>query len=291
MTSSVPVRCCTIPDHRDVNRSRHFVRRNNHGHDGERRRTATRLHPRPAAASTGCAAGSPRWPRTRRRDHRGGPVLRRRVRRADGRHHRERRPDGAGRVPPAGRAAAAPPTRVPPRPRPSRAPTRWAAARRAAGAPPTPCSRRTGSAPGWPGASCRRPRSQRACPPRCWPPSPSWSSPTSTSCPRPRVAGHADELETTGRVRQRLLDRLALAPARGDPADALLAAAERADWTAAEHAHRRGRARRPGAAGAGRGLDPRTLSAVGRTRPRRRVERAAGARRARRRRGPLCCGP
>ena len=45
------------------------------------------------------------------------------------------------------------------------------------------------------------------------------------------VAGHADELETTGRVRQRYLDRLALGILRGDPADALVAAAERADWT------------------------------------------------------------
>jgi len=45
------------------------------------------------------------------------------------------------------------------------------------------------------------------------------------------VAGHADELETSGRVRQRYLDRLALGLLRGDPADALLAAAERADWT------------------------------------------------------------
>ena len=35
------------------------------------------------------------------------------------------------------------------------------------------------------------------------------------------VAGHADELETTGRVRQRYLDRLALGLLRGDPADAL----------------------------------------------------------------------
>jgi hypothetical protein len=44
------------------------------------------------------------------------------------------------------------------------------------------------------------------------------------------VAGHADELETTGRVRQRYLDRLAVGLLRGDPADALVAAAERADW-------------------------------------------------------------
>jgi PucR C-terminal helix-turn-helix domain len=45
------------------------------------------------------------------------------------------------------------------------------------------------------------------------------------------VAGHADELETTGRARQGYLDRLALGLLRGDPADALVAAAERADWT------------------------------------------------------------
>jgi hypothetical protein len=45
------------------------------------------------------------------------------------------------------------------------------------------------------------------------------------------VAGHADELETTGRVRQGYLDRLALGLLRGEPADTLTAAAERADWT------------------------------------------------------------
>jgi hypothetical protein len=45
------------------------------------------------------------------------------------------------------------------------------------------------------------------------------------------VAGHADELETTGRVQQGYLDRLALGILRGDPADALVAAAERAEWT------------------------------------------------------------
>jgi hypothetical protein len=45
------------------------------------------------------------------------------------------------------------------------------------------------------------------------------------------VAGHADELETSGRVRQGYLDRLAFGILRGDPADALVAAAERADWT------------------------------------------------------------
>jgi hypothetical protein len=44
------------------------------------------------------------------------------------------------------------------------------------------------------------------------------------------VAGHADELATSGRVRQDYLDRLAFGILRGDPADALVAAAERADW-------------------------------------------------------------
>jgi hypothetical protein len=76
------------------------------------------------------------------------------------------------------------------------------------------------------------------------------------------VAGHADELETTGRVRQRYLDRLALGLLRGDPADILIAAAERADWqppktlTAVVLANAQVRA----VLGL---LDPRTLSAVG----------------------------
>ncbi|GAA1913838.1 helix-turn-helix domain-containing protein [Nocardioides hwasunensis] len=44
------------------------------------------------------------------------------------------------------------------------------------------------------------------------------------------VAGHTDELESSGRVRQRNLDRLARALLSGAPADAVNAAAERADW-------------------------------------------------------------
>jgi hypothetical protein len=43
------------------------------------------------------------------------------------------------------------------------------------------------------------------------------------------VAGHSDELETTGRVRQRLLDRLARLLLNGAPGDAVLAAARRAE--------------------------------------------------------------
>ncbi len=44
------------------------------------------------------------------------------------------------------------------------------------------------------------------------------------------VAGHTDELATTGRVRQRYLQRLGRSLLRGDPADQLAASAERADW-------------------------------------------------------------
>ena len=44
------------------------------------------------------------------------------------------------------------------------------------------------------------------------------------------VAGHTDELQSSGRVRQRNLERLARALLTGAPADAVAAAAERADW-------------------------------------------------------------
>jgi hypothetical protein len=45
------------------------------------------------------------------------------------------------------------------------------------------------------------------------------------------VAGHADELETSGRVLQRLRDLLAQSVVRGDTPEMLAAAAERADWS------------------------------------------------------------
>src|SRR5687768_11604838 len=45
------------------------------------------------------------------------------------------------------------------------------------------------------------------------------------------VAGHSDELATTGRVRQRYLERLANLLLAGGPVADLEAAAERADWT------------------------------------------------------------
>ncbi len=44
------------------------------------------------------------------------------------------------------------------------------------------------------------------------------------------VAGHTDELESSGRVRQRNLERLARALLTGAPADTVTAAADRADW-------------------------------------------------------------
>jgi hypothetical protein len=45
------------------------------------------------------------------------------------------------------------------------------------------------------------------------------------------AAGHTDELATAGRVRQRYLERLTQALLRGSSADALEAAADRADWS------------------------------------------------------------
>lgn len=44
------------------------------------------------------------------------------------------------------------------------------------------------------------------------------------------VAGHTDELESSGRLRRRNLERLCRALLTGGPADAVVAAAERADW-------------------------------------------------------------
>ena len=44
------------------------------------------------------------------------------------------------------------------------------------------------------------------------------------------VSGHADELASSGRVRQRRLERLTAKLLAGDPEDDLVAAAERADW-------------------------------------------------------------
>lgn len=48
------------------------------------------------------------------------------------------------------------------------------------------------------------------------------------------VAGHTDELDTTGRVRERYLERLGRDLLAGAPPDALAVAAERADWAPPE---------------------------------------------------------
>jgi hypothetical protein len=46
------------------------------------------------------------------------------------------------------------------------------------------------------------------------------------------VAGHTDELDTTGQVRRRLLERLTHHLVQGSPAEAVQSAAERAGWSA-----------------------------------------------------------
>ena len=46
------------------------------------------------------------------------------------------------------------------------------------------------------------------------------------------VSGHADELATSGRVRQRYLDKLGQNLLTGEPAEVLIASAERASWPA-----------------------------------------------------------
>ena len=156
-----------------------------------------------------------------------------------------------------------------------------------------------GRGAGRPGGSCQLDRgAQRASTPTRWPGSPSWSSPTSTQLSAASVAGHTDELETTGRVRQRLLERLAARLLDGSPAEAVAAAAERADWTPPKHADRgdrggvqvravlagvpaetlqaretlpfRGRRRRRRAAGAGRARRGPPLAAAHARGPRRR---------------------
>ena len=48
------------------------------------------------------------------------------------------------------------------------------------------------------------------------------------------VAGHTDELDTTGQVRRRLLERLAQHLVQGSPAETVQAAAERVGWTPPE---------------------------------------------------------
>ena len=93
------------------------------------------------------------------------------------------------------------------------------------------------------------------------------------------VAGHTDELETSGRVRQRHLERLAAALLRGEPADELIGGRRAGRLEAAADADRRAAARGAGAAGArgdlAGGADPERARAAGG------AGRGAGARRGR----------
>ena len=94
----------------------------------------------------------------------------------------------------------------------------------------TRCSRRTASAPGCPGASGRRPPSTAGLPAGDVAQFAELVFAYIDQLSAASVAGHTDELETTGRVRQRYLERLAQAAAVRRDADVLEAAAERADW-------------------------------------------------------------
>ena len=167
----------------------------------------------------------------RRGDHRRGAELRRRAQRTDGREHPQRGAAGARRLPVAGQRPA---RRRPQHADRARGRGRLPAgprARRAAAARTRRCSRRTGSAPGSPGARCRRPPCATGSRPRRWSASRSWSSPTSTSCPRrawpatptssrpPAGSGSGCWSGSRGTC----------SPAR--PPRRVTAAAERADWT------------------------------------------------------------
>ena len=66
--------------------------------------------------------------------------------------------------------------------------------------------------------------------PRRWPTSPSWSSPTSTSCPRPASPGTPTSWPPPAGCAQRLLERVASHLLDGAPAETVQAAAERAGW-------------------------------------------------------------
>ena len=139
-------------------------------------------------------------------------------------------------------------TRGPRSPRPSRGRTRWVRARPGPAARPTPCCRPTGSAPGCRGASCRRPRWPPGCRPQAVASFAELVFAYIDELSAASVAGHTDELETSGRVRQRYLDRLAVGLLRGEPAGRPDAGGRAGRLEAAADADRRAAAR-----GAGRG--------------------------------------
>ncbi len=104
------------------------------------------------------------------------------------------------------------------------------------------------------------------------------------------VAGHTDELTTSGRVRDRYRERLAQHLLAGAGADVLTAAAARAEWTTAHLVDSRAASGGPGPPGS---RVPRRRDPPGRRRPARQPgrPRAPGdpARSCRTRRGPAGC--
>ena len=105
------------------------------------------------------------------------------------------------------------------------------------------------------------------------------------------AAGHTDELATAGRVRQRYLERLTQALLRGSSADALEAAADRADWAPPAPADRGRAARpvRPRRAGSARRRHPAAHRAGPRPGGAARPDGAAGAQLQRARPHARCC--
>ena len=173
-------------------------------HGPRRRRAAHRRRRAPGAART--AAG--RRDAHRRGGDRRGARLHRCAERLDGRQHRGRRADGARRLPQAGRRQPRRPTPAPRWARPSRAPTRSAGARRAAADRWTRCWPPTGSAPGCPGASCRPGRRRGRVDAGTMAQFAELVFAYIDELSAASVAGHTDELSTSGRVRERYRERL-----------------------------------------------------------------------------------
>ena len=165
-----------------------------------------------------------------RGDRRRGPELHRRVHRAHGPGHRQRRRTGAGRLPRTGDGAQRRRRRARRSGRRWRVPTSWAGARRAAAARWTRllAAYRVGARVAWRHMSASAVRAgltveQLA---RFAELVFAYIDQLSASS----VAGHSDELATTGRVRERYLERLAATLLAGAPEPDLTAAAERAGW-------------------------------------------------------------
>ena len=144
-------------------------------------------------------------------------------------------------------------------PRRWRGPTSWAAARRAAAARWTPCWRPTGSAPGSPGARCRPAAVRTAWTPQTLAKFAELVFAYIDELSAASAAGHTDELATTGRVRQRLLDASSAPAARREP-DAAGRGRRAGRLAAARDADRRAAARGAACAPVLALVDPRTLA-------------------------------